>query len=129
RELLQLADIATPHIAGYSADGKWTATKMSLENLKEFFNLEIEEARYQEIPSPINPIIDLQDIAPEQQLQQAVWHTYNPAAESNALKESPEKFYWLRSNYPLRREYPAYTVIDVAAPMSPLLLNLGFKVK
>lgn len=129
RELLQLADIATPHIAGYSADGKWTATKMSLENLKEFFNLEIEEARYQEIPSPINPIIDLQDIAPEQQLQQAVWHTYNPAAESNALKESPEKFYWLRSNYPLRREYPAYTVIDVAAPMSPLLLNLGFKEK
>ncbi|MEA4918396.1 4-phosphoerythronate dehydrogenase PdxB [Proteiniphilum sp.] len=127
RELLELADIATPHIAGYSADGKWTATKMSLENLNKFFNLEIENINYQEISSPSNPIINLQGVAPGQQLQQAVWYTYNPAVETAALKSSPEKFYWFRSNYPLRREYPAYQIIHADATVLNTLLSLGFR--
>lgn len=129
RELFQLTDIATPHIAGYSADGKWTATKMSLENLNQFFNLGIEKVCYQEIPLPSNSIIDLRDITPEQQLQHAVWHTYNPMAETAVLKSSPEKFYWFRSNYPLRREYPAYTILHANDRISSILLSLGFKDK
>lgn len=129
RELLQLADIATPHIAGYSADGKWTATKMSLENLNEFFNLNIENIHYQQIPPPLESIIDLQHINPEEQLQYAVWRTYNPMTETDALKASPEKFYWFRSNYPLRREYPAYTVLHADDRISPLLLSIGFHEK
>ncbi|MFA7494646.1 MAG: 4-phosphoerythronate dehydrogenase PdxB [Proteiniphilum sp.] len=127
RELLQLADIATPHIAGYSADGKWTATKMSLENLNKFFNLNIKSPHYQEIPSPPKSIINLQDIDPEQQLQHAIWHTYDPMTETAALKSSPEKFYWFRSNYPLRREYPAYTVLGSNNRILPIFLSLGFQ--
>lgn len=128
RELLRLADIATPHIAGYSADGKWTATKMSLENMNRFFNLGIEPY-YQEIPTPPDPVIDLQGVAPEYQLQHAVWHTYNPVTETTALKSSPEKFYWFRSNYPLRREYPAYQVRHAETPVLKILLSLGFREK
>lgn len=127
RELLQLADIATPHIAGYSADGKWTATKMSLENLNKFFNFGIENPHYQEIPTPKYPIIDLQGIAPGHQLQHAVWHTYNPMTETTALKLSPEKFYWFRSNYPLRREYPAYRILHADTTVSNILFSLGFR--
>lgn len=127
RELLQLADIATPHIAGYSADGKWTATKMSLENLNKFFNLNIQNTQYQEIPSPEQPNIDLQEIAPEHQLHHAVQRTYNPLSETIALKSAPEKFYWFRSNYPLRREYPAYSVLNAGDRILPVLLSLGFK--
>ncbi|MDY9919896.1 Erythronate-4-phosphate dehydrogenase [Proteiniphilum saccharofermentans] len=129
RELLQLADIATPHIAGYSADGKWTATKMSLENLNKFFNLSAENIHYQEIPSPLNPIINLQGIDSGHQLQHAVWHTYNPMKETTALKSSPEKFYWFRSNYPLRREYRAYTVFHADDKILQILLSLGFNEK
>jgi erythronate-4-phosphate dehydrogenase len=127
RELLLLADIATPHIAGYSADGKWTATKMSLENLNKFFDSGIENPRYQEIPAPAEPVIDLRQIAPEQQLRHAVRHTYDPAAETAALKSSPEKFYWFRSNYPLRREYPAYRILHADAAVLNTLLSLGFR--
>lgn len=126
KELLQLADIATPHIAGYSADGKWTATKMSLENLNKFFNLGLESIHYQDIPTPSDRIIDLQEITLGHQLQHAVWHTYNPMKETNALKSSPDKFYWFRSNYPLRREYLAYTLSHANEKISQTLLSLGF---
>jgi erythronate-4-phosphate dehydrogenase len=127
QELLALADIATPHIAGYSADGKWTATKMSLDNLNDFFKLGITP-KYNEVPLPQHPVIDLSHISPEAQLAHAVWHSYNPMAETSALKSSPEKFYWFRSNYPLRREYPAYRVIHAAPSVSNELRLLGFKI-
>lgn len=126
RELLQLADIATPHVAGYSADGKWTATKMSLENINNFFKLNIDPIRLQEIDQPENPIIDLKGIEKERQLSHAVWQTYNPMQETDKLKADPEKFYWFRSNYPLRREYHAYRVIHADKTVEPLLRALGF---
>lgn len=126
RELLALADIATPHIAGYSADGKWTATRMSLENLNNFFGLDISP-KYENIPAPLLPVIDLSKISPATQLSHAVWHTYNPLNETGVLKLSPEKFYWFRSHYPLRREYPAYKVVNAAPPVSERLHQLGFK--
>jgi len=127
RELLALADIATPHIAGYSADGKWTATKMSLENLNNFFRLGIIP-QFSEIPAPRLPVIDLSNVRPETQLAHAVWHTYHPVTETVALKSTPEKFYWFRSNYPLRREYPAYRVIHASSAVSNYLLALGFMI-
>ena len=125
KELLALADIATPHIAGYSADGKWNGTKMSLENLKEFFDLK-ETPRYQTIPLPQEPLINLKEVAPENQLCHAVWHTYDPMPETEALKKSPGNFYWFRSHYPLRREYPAYSILAPHPAIIPVLRDLGF---
>lgn len=127
RELLQRVDIATPHIAGYSADGKWNATRMSLENLNTFFGLHIKPC-YLEIPSPKQPVIDLQKVPRDQQLSHAVWHTYHPLTETAALKESPEKFYQFRSNYPLRREYHAYRVVHADPSVSEDLRKLGFRI-
>lgn len=127
RELLELVDIATPHIAGYSADGKWTATRMSIENLREFFNLQIKPA-YLELPNPFEPIIDLRKVSEDNQLSHAVWQSYNPLKESELLKLHPEKFYWFRSNYPLRREYHAYTIANATDSTKEILVKLGFKV-
>ncbi|HAR39388.1 MAG TPA: 4-phosphoerythronate dehydrogenase PdxB [Porphyromonadaceae bacterium] len=126
RELLALADIATPHIAGYSADGKWTATKMSLENLNNFFGLGITP-QYDKVPQPLLQEIDLNEVSPEAQLAHAVWHSYNPMTETTALQSAPEKFYWFRSNYPLRREYHAYRVIHAAPSVKEKLEMLGFE--
>lgn len=127
RELLALVDIATPHIAGYSADGKWTATRMSIENLMSFFKIDIEP-KYRSLPEPLNPVIDLQTVPEENQLAHAIWHSYNPLKESELLKLNPRKFYWFRSNYPLRREYRAYTIKNYASGLSDLLHQLGFNV-
>lgn len=82
RELLSVAAIATPHIAGYSADGKANATRMSLEALCRFFGI---EADFEVLP-PEGP------------------HDYDPTRDSDWLKATPEKFEWFRGNYPVRRE-------------------------
>ena len=125
RELLELVDIATTHIAGYSADGKWTATRMSIENLIDFFNLKVNP-NYLKIPHPLETVIDLQGILEEDQLSHAVWHTYNPIKESELLNLNPDKFYWFRSNYPLRREYHAYSIVNATNYTKEILKNLGF---
>ncbi len=126
-ELLHRVDIATPHIAGYSADGKWTASKMSLENLNRFFESDIDPIRLSAIPQPQNPVIDLGKIPPREQLAYAVRQTYNPLNETGDLKNSPDKFYDFRSNYPLRREYKAYTVKNGAHEVKKILKSLGFQ--
>lgn len=128
QELLHTADIATPHIAGYSVDGKWTATKMSLENLNEFFELGVYPIKLMQLPQPNHPIIDLKEIEPAHQLTYAVWQTYNPLKETMNLKADPSKFYWFRSNYPLRREYGAYKVKNADSSVVPILKQLGFGV-
>lgn len=95
RELLEVAFLGTPHIAGYSADGKANATKMSLEALARFFHA---EAEFNVVP-PEAP-----NLSPSDDLEEACLQAYNPTRDSEWLKASPGKFEWFRGNYPLRRE-------------------------
>ena len=105
KELLAKAFIATPHIAGYSADGKANATRMSLEALCKHFN----KPFHYEINPPAPPektiITDLMD--------NALLEIYDPAIDSDQLKKHPELFEQLRGNYPLRREKTAYKVVKI----------------
>lgn len=84
RELLAKAIVATPHIAGYSADGKANATKMSLMAVADF------------IGKPFTPTINL----PESELLSVD----TLRSDSDKLKQNPEAFEEFRSNYPVRRE-------------------------
>ncbi len=96
RQLLEKATIATPHIAGYSADGKANATRMSLAALCRFFGVSPDfTVNPPALPQNLKPIGDEYDRA----LQ-----LYNPLRDTAALKAEPQKFEWLRGNYPLRRE-------------------------
>lgn len=98
RELLRRAVIATPHIAGYSADGKANATRMSLQAVCDFLGVPFTlEVCPPELPSALQPT---SDDPSERALQ-----LYNPMEDSVRLKQAPERFEWLRGNYPLRREY------------------------
>ena len=94
-ELLRKVFIGTPHIAGYSADGKANATRMSLEALCRYFGKTAEFS----IAPPALPLKTYSDDA-----EKAYLEVYNPMDDSVRLKESPEKFEWFRGNYPLRRE-------------------------
>lgn len=94
RELLKRTFIGTPHIAGYSADGKSNATRMALEALCRYFHI---TARFH--------------IQPPEMSRGNYWNTtrkelrfYDPEADSLRLKTHPEDFESLRGNYPLRRE-------------------------
>lgn len=96
RQLLEKATIATPHIAGYSADGKANATRMSLNALCKFFGIKPE---FTVVP-PALP----SDMKPERDESDRALQLYNPLRDTAALKAEPQKFEWLRGNYPLRRE-------------------------
>lgn len=98
--LLEKAFIATPHIAGYSADGKANATRMSLDSFCRFFQI---QANYR-----IEPPVPPQSILHTTTLSEAILATYDPRRDSEALKKHPEQFEQLRGNYPLRREKKAY---------------------
>lgn len=95
KDLLKAAYLATPHIAGYSADGKANASRMSLEALCKFFHI---DASFEIVP-PALPYMDITDDEDEAFLQR-----YNPTRDSEWLKNAPEKFEWFRGHYPLRRE-------------------------
>ena len=98
--LLNKVFLGTPHIAGYSADGKANATRMSLDALCRFFHI---EADYRiDPPQPENPVITADSPA------EACLQMYDPRRDSEALKTHPELFEKLRGDYPLRREKEAY---------------------
>ena len=102
--LLKKVFLGTPHIAGYSADGKANATRMSLDALCRYFNI---QADYQIIPpAPSQPQIMAET------LSDAYLQIYDPRQDSNALKTHPELFEKLRGDYPLRREKKAYTILN-----------------
>ena len=100
RKLLEKVLIGTPHIAGYSADGKANATRMSLDSICRFFHL---GATYEITPpAPSSSLIEAKDH------EEALLKMYNPIEDSNRLKSHPELFETLRGDYPLRREEKAY---------------------
>lgn len=100
--LLNKVFLGTPHIAGYSADGKANATRMSLDALCRYFKI---HADYRIIPpAPGQPQITAGC------LSDAYLQMYDPRRDSNALKMHPELFEKLRGDYPLRREKEAYTI-------------------
>lgn len=94
--LLERVFIATPHIAGYSADGKANATRMSLAMLAEWEK--VTGYRAEGIDKSVFQII------PPKSSEGRTGLRYSPTEDSKELKEHPEQFEKLRGNYPLRRE-------------------------
>jgi len=95
RELLCRADIATPHIAGYSAEGKMRASQMGLDAITTFFKIPRVT-----IDQPLPPA------AAESVTIGGILGSYNPMPEVHALKAHPEDFEKIRNTYHLRHEVP-----------------------
>lgn len=90
--LLQRVFIGTPHIAGYSADGKVNADNMVVDALCRHFGL----------PHPGR--IQAPSLPKDFHYTGNPLELYNPLDDSGQLKKDPSKFEFLRNNYPLRRE-------------------------
>ncbi|NTV84752.1 MAG: 4-phosphoerythronate dehydrogenase [Bacteroidales bacterium] len=58
-KLLEMADIGTPHIAGYSAEGKANGTAACVRAASRFFNFGIDDWYPPLLPPPANPIIEI----------------------------------------------------------------------
>ncbi len=113
-ELLNMVDIATPHIAGYSADGKANGTSVCVKNISSFFNLNIDKNWYpNELPKPGNSseiFIDCKNQSNQEGFYKAIVSSYDIMNDDNTLRNSVETFEKQRGNYPVRREFPFYKI-------------------
>ena len=116
-ELLSLLDFATPHIAGYSADGKANGTAMSIQSLVKFFELEKEfdPVVLRRPPLPQQRMVDLMPYFhagadKTELLYRAVTASYDIVSDDHRLRGAPADFEKQRGSYPLRREFDSYQV-------------------
>ena len=133
--------IATPHIAGYSLDGKIGGLIMIYEAVCKHFGLSPEHTAADFLPEPSVPQIELSadDSDDEAILAQAVEAVYSIKADDAALRqieaEPPEKqgayFDALRKNYPVRREFHNTRVVldDSDASLAGKFQGIGFNTK
>ena len=130
QDLLDLVPIATPHIAGYSDQGKIRGTSMLLDAAQVFFShpLRVNVADFVK-----HTLVQLE--LESAHIGEALLACYNVANNDNNFRHAianselslPEVFDGFRKNYPQRNEYSCFRV-SKKHPCSEQLVALGFDV-
>lgn len=133
-ELIDHLDITTPHIAGYSADGKANGTTMSVRTVAAELGIdELKEWKASGIPAPEQTLefaIDASGKTKQEVLSEAIFHAYDVRGDSGKLRANPQQFERLRGDYQIRREPSAFTIMlsgadaDTAASLKALDFNI-----
>ncbi len=139
-ELLDRVDLGTPHIAGYSFDGKVNGTEMIYQAACRFLGIPAAWDPRIMMPAPPVPIISVENDADTSDiLRKIVKGVYDIEADDGRLREilplpaekRPKHFDLLRKNYPVRREF-FNTRIEFKEPvgrdLKQTLTGLGFQV-
>lgn len=106
RELMDMVDIATPHIAGYSYQGKQNGTSASVRALARFFGI---TELYEFFPK--TEILSLESIKldlkrkTQGEITSVLQYNYPIFTDDFMFRMHPEEFESLRSNYQYRREF------------------------
>ena len=139
-ELLGRVDLATPHVAGYSYDGKVNGTQMVREALCRHFRLERQWDPTPLMPPPPHRHVALPTgLTVDEAVRGAMVAAYDIEADDARLREMlgvpneqrGDYFRSLRRDYPVRREFPE-TTVELAAPdpqIEAALRALGFPVE
>ncbi len=130
-QLLDMVDIATPHIAGYSADGKANGTAMVVQALSKHFGLELYDWVPDNVQIPQNADLNSFTSSDEQEFwYHLINSTYQVLDDNDRLRKNPTDFEKLRGNYPLRREFSAYSINATGdKELDYRLQKLGFILK
>lgn len=140
--LLQKVVIGTPHIAGYSYDGKINGTRQIYEALCEFDKRQPRWlADKTKLPPPATPRITIEEQATnmEETFHRIVSAAYDIGNDSAKLKAAVEfskqhrgrHFDELRKNYPVRREFSSYKISanNLGEELITTLRAIGFDVE
>ena len=103
-DLVEMVDIATPHIAGYSYQGKQNGTAMSVRAVARHFGIEALYDFFPEDEPDHEPV--LLDLTGKNHGQIAAVFQYNYPifTDDFRFRMEPQKFEKLRSEYQYRRE-------------------------
>ncbi len=135
--LLDLVDIGSPHIAGYSLDGKVRGTEMIVEELCRHFGIPFRWDSQGIYPKPVR-IRPAPGTGGQDAVRSLVLQAYNilrddsnlRALKSLAPEEAKAGFDRQRNEYPLRPEFRHYVVElpDALSELAPILRGLGFEI-
>lgn len=92
QKLCSAVQIATPHIAGYSLEGKQRATATAIQAVARKLDVDVS------VPFTV-PQVNLNNISAN-----SILSSYNPVADSRRLKADPLSFEHMRDHYTLRHE-------------------------
>ena len=136
-ELLKMVDLVTPHIAGYSYDGKVAGTIMIYNSLCGHFGIKAEKVITDFLPKPQISQIKIDDNQ-KNILLQTVSQLYDIKQDDEKLRsiadmpveEQGRFFDGLRKNYRIRREFQNTEVIlpKGLESTAKILAGIGFKV-
>ena len=132
-ELVSLLDISTPHIAGYSADGKANGTTSAVRTVARVLGLPLTDWSASGIPAPAQSrefSIDAAGKTYQQVLTEAVLYSYDISSDSARLRAGLSTFEKQRGDYQVRREFTYYSVglSGGTEQMARGLRKLGFNV-
>lgn len=140
-ELLGMVDLASPHIAGYSFDGKVAGMVMIYRSLCEHFGLTPKFDAKDFLPVPEIPRLEVEtgDATDDELLVRIAERVYSISRDDRDTRqiadqppESRGRFFdALRKNYPVRREFHNTTVV-LDKPRESLtrkLRGIGFVVE
>ncbi|MBQ9462843.1 MAG: 4-phosphoerythronate dehydrogenase [Bacteroidales bacterium] len=106
KALVESVDIATPHIAGYSYQGKLLGSSMSVRSLARFFGI---KELYDFFPHPENDQIDAVKLdlrgKSEGQIASVIQYNYPIFTDDFVFRVDPGRFEYLREHYRYRREF------------------------
>jgi erythronate-4-phosphate dehydrogenase len=107
-EVLELASIGTPHIAGYSIKGKAKATEMIVHSVSEFFNLPLKNWKPDLGLQNMILHVDVKNLNEQQSIQKVFQAVYDIQKDDELLRENPSDFERIRGSYVFRRENSGY---------------------
>lgn len=111
-DLTGMLELATPHIAGYSTDGKSNGTWMCVQALSKHFDLGLDNWKPGNVPPPSEPTL-FADGSEEDSLAlitEVYAQIYDVKEDHQNLLKAPETFESLRGSYRIRREASAYNL-------------------
>jgi erythronate-4-phosphate dehydrogenase len=138
-ELLEMVDVGTPHIAGYSLDGKVKGLIMIYKAVCDYFGFSPKFDIADFLPEPIIRQLRVESSTDDMQdaLLAAVRQIYDIKEDNRKLRRIVEKpvnkrgeyFDGLRKNYPVRREFQNTKVFveDRNIALAKKLKGIGFK--
>ncbi len=128
KDLLDRVDIGTPHIAGYSYEGRLNGTQMVFEACCRFLEIEPPPLEVAADPAvqPAAQTLDGRGLTDQQILQRLTQQAYPlleddqrfRAGASADPKEMGQHFVHCRRTYPVRREFAAHRIDLVNVPAS-----------
>lgn len=136
--LADLAALATPHVAGYSLDGKLRGTHQVYRSLAQRLGLPVRIALGDLLPPPPLRRLELgEGLDPEAALRVCLRAVYDVRRDHDALRRECRRrgmaqgFDACRAAYPLRREFSTLDIElrEGARELAPLLRGAGFQVK